>query len=222
MGEVLDYVIYMTYNLHGQWDYGNQWSSPGCPGGNCLRSHVNLTETVNALSMITKAGVPSAKLIVGVSSYGRAFKMTTPNCVGEMCTYAGPTSEATPGECTGTAGYIANGEIQKIIDKGGNVRTYNDGSYSNILVYNDVQWVAYMNDTNKAQRTSLYKTYNLGGTTDWAVDLQGSNGGGAGSSPVCIVGNGEGDFADLCPFPAKQDTAQLMFALVLAEALGRS
>lgn len=171
MSVILDYIIYMTYDLHGQWDYGNKWSDPGCPGGNCLRSHINLTETINALSMITKAGVPSSKVIVGVTSYGRAFEMTTQGCVNEMCTYAGPASQATPGECTGTAGYIANAEIDDIISGGVNVFTYNDDSFSNILVYNSTQWVAYMDDNNKAQRTSLYKSYNLGGITDWAVDL---------------------------------------------------
>tara|TARA_R110002060_G_scaffold65660_1_gene74670 strand:+ start:625 stop:951 length:327 start_codon:yes stop_codon:yes gene_type:complete len=70
MGAALDYIIYMTYDLHGQWDYGNKWTSSGCTTGNCLRSHVNLIETTNALSMITKAGVPSNKVVLGVVSYG--------------------------------------------------------------------------------------------------------------------------------------------------------
>lgn len=170
MGVILDYIVYMTYDLHGQWDYGNQWSDSGCPGGNCLRSHINLTETVNALSMITKAGVPSAKVVVGVTSYGRAFEMTKPGCVDEWCTYTGPASGATPGKCTGTAGYIANAEIDAIIS-GGGVLTYNDNSFSNILVYNSTQWVAYMDDNNKAERTNLYQSYHFGGTSDWAVDL---------------------------------------------------
>lgn len=26
MSKVLDYIIYMTYDLHGQWDYGNKWA----------------------------------------------------------------------------------------------------------------------------------------------------------------------------------------------------
>lgn len=97
MSELLDYIVYMTYDLHGQWDAGNQWSSPGCPTGNCLRSHINRTETLNSLSMITKAGVPSHKILVGVTSYGRSFQ--------------------------------------------------------------------------KNSRTQLYQRYELGGTTDWAVDL---------------------------------------------------
>ncbi|KAJ5751129.1 class v protein [Penicillium manginii] len=75
---VSDYIVLMTYDLHGQWDYDNSFADTGCPAGNCLRSHVNITETMNALSMVTKAGVPSKQLIVGVSSYGRSFGMTTP------------------------------------------------------------------------------------------------------------------------------------------------
>lgn len=55
MAKKLDYIIYMTYNLHGQWDYDNPWTTSSCPDGNCLRSHVNETETKDALSMITKA-----------------------------------------------------------------------------------------------------------------------------------------------------------------------
>lgn len=38
IGKFVDYVVYMTYDLHGQWDAGNAWATPGCPTGNCLRS----------------------------------------------------------------------------------------------------------------------------------------------------------------------------------------
>jgi GH18 family chitinase len=43
MSDTLDYIVYMTYDLHGQWDAGNQYSIDGCPAGNCLRSHGELT-----------------------------------------------------------------------------------------------------------------------------------------------------------------------------------
>jgi GH18 family chitinase len=102
MAEVLDYIVYMTYDLHGQWDAGSQWASEGCPAGNCVRSHVNKTETLQVLSMITKAGVPSNKIFVGESSYGRSFKLAVPGCDGPMCTYTGDRlhSNAAKGKCT--------------------------------------------------------------------------------------------------------------------------
>lgn len=190
MAKVSDYIIYMTYDLHGQWDYSNPWATDGCPAGNCLRSHVNLTETVNSLSMITKAGVPSNKIVVGVTSYGRSFQMTTPGCTGPMCTYTGHLSGATPGLCTGTPSYLAEAEILSILAGTGQVldpsgaldpitsyTSYLDvDSVSNIAVYNDVQWVSYMDFAQKFLRAAFYQSLTMGGTTDWAIDLRGSIG----------------------------------------------
>ncbi|KXX75401.1 Killer toxin subunits alpha/beta [Madurella mycetomatis] len=172
MGEILDYIVFMTYDLHGQWDYESIWASPGCDGGSCLRSHVNLTETLNALSMITKAGVPSNKILVGVSSYGRSFGMATPGCTGPMCKFTGPESGAAKGICTDTAGYIANAEISQIIQTGApGLQQFGDDSDSDILVYGNT-WVAYMSDERKASRTDLYRDLGFGGISDWSVDLQ--------------------------------------------------
>jgi len=173
MAEDLDYIIYMTYDLHGQWDYSNKWSSPGCETGNCLRSHVNETETKDSLSMITKAGAPSNKVVVGVASYGRSFKMAQAGCDSEECTFTGSPREsnAAKGRCTGTGGYISNAEIDEIIQSGKvNKQWKKEGS--NIMVYNDTEWVAYMDDDMKKTRSEFYDSYNFAGTTDWAVDLQ--------------------------------------------------
>ena len=162
----------MTYDLHGQWDYGNAYSDPGCPKGNCLRSDVNSTETHTALSMITKAGVPSNKVVVGVSSYGRSFQMTESGCTGPMCTYTGPNSGATPGRCTQTAGYLAQAEIDEILENDPSAQTfYDDSSESDIMVYNNTQWVSYMSHNTKVARSATYLKWNFLGTVDWAIDL---------------------------------------------------
>jgi Glycosyl hydrolases family 18 len=128
---------------------------------------------MNALSMITKAGVPSNKVVVGVSSYGRSFQMTTPGCYGSQCTFTGPNSGATPGLCTQTAGYISDAEIYQIIANDPLAQMYTaDTAYASILVYNDTQWVSYMSEDAKASRTAQYQTLNMGGTSDWAIDLE--------------------------------------------------
>lgn len=179
MASVVDYFIYMTYDLHGQWDYGSKDASPGCPTGNCLRSHINKTETTTALSMLTKAGVQANQIMVGVSSYGRSFKMADSSCTGVTCKFTGSRnhSEAGAGICTGTPGYIADAELQYLIDAEdwsdeGDVQTWYDSkSDSNMMTWYG-NWVAYMNVSTKDSRTSWIKGLNFGGTTDWAVDLQ--------------------------------------------------
>ncbi|OTB00924.1 glycoside hydrolase family 18 protein [Hypoxylon sp. CI-4A] len=193
MAPVVDYIVFMAYDLHGQWDYGNKWAQSGCESGNCLRSHVNQTEVTLALAMsrfdlsyllsnstiVTKAGVPSNKIMVGESSYGRSFKMADAGCTGADCFFTGTnmTSDAAPGRCTNTGGYISNAEIAEIISQNpDSVNTwYDDDTASDYLVYDDVQWVAYMNYNTKQARRDTWKGLNFLGTIDWAVDLQDFN-----------------------------------------------
>lgn len=172
MAPSVDYIVHMTYDLHGQWDYDNPHTSPGCPTGNCLRSHVNLTETFTSLSMITKAGMPSNKVAVGVTSYGRSFNMAEPGCYDEMCKFTGTPlkSDATPGDCTGEPGYIADAEIAAVAETS---HTWSKTELlSDFLVYDDTQWVAYMSTENKNLRRQIYDSYHMAGSSDWAIDLQ--------------------------------------------------
>ncbi|KAL2868080.1 glycoside hydrolase superfamily [Aspergillus lucknowensis] len=169
----LDYIVYMTYDLHGQWDYGSTLAQDWCDGGNCLRSHVNLTETEYALAMITKAGVPRNIIAVGVASYGRAFGMTEAGCTGPECTFEGPQSAATPGPCTKTPGVLSNAEIEDlIIGNNFNELYYDEASDSEILVYDDTQWVAFMSRGTMARRMERYRDLGFAGTANWAIDLE--------------------------------------------------
>lgn len=120
--------------------------------------------------MITKAGASSYKVIAGVSSYGRAFEMTDSSCYTAECTYVD--DSATPGRCTNTSGYISDAEIKELADGDDATSYFDDDSQTDILVYDSVQWVAYMSSDTKDTRKTLYKQLGLGGTTDWAIDLE--------------------------------------------------
>ncbi|KAM5350668.1 hypothetical protein ACJ41O_007173 [Fusarium nematophilum] len=182
---LVNYMVYMTYDLHGQWDYGNQYIS-GCPNGNCLRSHVNKTETLDSLAMITKAGVDPAKVIVGISSYGRSFRMANSQCTGPACKFTGSfsVSNAEAGVCTNSPGYLANAEIRQIIYDAKNKKAgvtakswYDASSDSDIVTFGTkgkgmTDWVAYMSESTKAKRTAWIKGLNFGGVIEWAVDLE--------------------------------------------------
>ncbi|KAK9415412.1 putative chitinase [Seiridium unicorne] len=177
MAEHVDYIVYMTYDLHGQWDWGNKWAQDGCESGACLQSHVNLTETMLTLAMITKAGVPTYQIAVGISSYGRSFKMAEAGCTGPLCTFtanADNSSQAMPGECTVTPGYISNAEILDILSanvSSGVQSWYDEKTDSNYAVWDDTEWVAYMTDEVKESRKTLWKNQDFAGTVDWAIDL---------------------------------------------------
>ncbi|KAF4765115.1 hypothetical protein HAV15_003946 [Penicillium sp. str.  len=84
-----------------------------CDNRSYLRSYINITETRQSLSLITKAGMDSGKVVIGVSSYGRSFKMADADYDGPLCKFTGGrlNSNADKAECTDTAGYISNTEI---------------------------------------------------------------------------------------------------------------
>ncbi|KAF7560273.1 hypothetical protein G7046_g3877 [Stylonectria norvegica] len=91
------------------------------------------------------------------------------------CTFKGPLSQAAKGECTNTAGYISNAEIGDIISTSdaSTIQKWHDATTdSDYLIYDNTEWVAYMGKDTKASRTAKYKSFNFGGTSDWAIDLQ--------------------------------------------------
>lgn len=102
--------------------------------------------------------------------------MAEAGCYGPDCTYLGSAddSQATPGKCTQSAGYIANAEILAILANSSRVNeNYIDiDSNTNILVYDDTQWVGWMSEGIKNSRKSVYQGLSMGGWTDWATDLQ--------------------------------------------------
>ena len=179
IAKVLNYIVYMTYDRHGQWDYDNPWSNLGCENGNCLWSYVNSTEMDLALAMITKAGVDSGKIVVGVSSYGRSFEMVDPSCTGPPCLFTGRESGATTGECTDTPGYISNTELNDIVGRAGikskradGIKAWHDDdSDSDMMTWGNT-WVAFMTELTLTARHNRYASNNFGGSTNWAIDLK--------------------------------------------------
>ncbi|KAF4450549.1 glycoside hydrolase family 18 protein [Fusarium austroafricanum] len=195
IAEVVDYIVYMTYDLHGQWDYGNPNAFDMCESGKCIRSHV------------TKAGVPNNKIFVGESSYGRSFRMAKDGCWKSMCEFTGSRTEsdANPGRCTKTGGYLAYAEIQEIVLSGKGRAFYDEDSESDIILY-DGDYVSYLDPRSKLERRVIWQDLNFGGSIDWAVDLQ-EFGKSDFNAPPDIPKSGEGciegwdlseDTADLC------------------------
>lgn len=168
MAQVVDYFVFMTYDLHGQWDYGNIWT------GVYLLSHVDTREITSMFALLTHAGVSSSKVIMGVANYGRSFGMQDPGCwkPNGICKFTGPASGAPAGECTSTAGYLGLGEINQIKEKGGRV-SYDSDSDSNIMLWGDRYWVAYTDKDINDRRENKYRDeWNTGGTVEWAIDLK--------------------------------------------------
>lgn len=174
ISEVVDYIVYMTYDLHGQWDYGNPNSFDECASGKCLRSHVNITETTLALAMITKAGVANTKIFIGNAQYGRSFHMANGSCWEPHCEFTGSSkkSEAKPGRCTKERGYISLAEIHELQESGkGNLKSWHDDESGSDIILHDGDYIAYLDTDTSVYRRMWANKWQFAGTADWAIDL---------------------------------------------------
>lgn len=82
--------------------------------------------------------MPNNKIFVGEASYGRSFHMARDGCWGPLCEFTGSRtkSDAKPGRCTKTGGYLAYAEIIEILKRGDGARTFFDAnSNSDIMLY---------------------------------------------------------------------------------------
>ncbi|KAJ3494528.1 hypothetical protein NLG97_g4021 [Lecanicillium saksenae] len=94
---------------------------------------------MNALVMVTKAGVQSNKVIIGMPLYGHSFKMSQEGCWGANCHFEGLSSQAKPGRCTDTRGYVSNFELREIMASASDLQLHatSDGD---IIVYDKTEW----------------------------------------------------------------------------------
>ncbi|KAK8091919.1 hypothetical protein PG997_002280 [Apiospora hydei] len=100
--------------------------------------------------------------------------MADPNCSGPLCAFLGSnaSSQAKPGQCTRTAGYISNAEINSIKEKKPESHTwYDKEADADFIVYDSTEWVSYMTDETKEPHEDRWKSFNFAGTIDWALVL---------------------------------------------------
>ncbi|KAJ3156626.1 hypothetical protein HDU86_003850 [Geranomyces michiganensis] len=201
----LDYIVYMTYDLHGNWDAGIKSLGP------TLNAHTNMTEISSVIVMMQKAGVPSNKIVMGLGFYGRSFLMTDPSChTAGKCTFQDPGSVdpttdnyvnvAAPGPCTDAGGYLAYYEIMGA--KARNMITHyrDEKAMSEIMVYNTNNWIAYDSPDTLHMKIAAAREKCLGGVVVWAIDLDDNVGTLANAITGAGLGQSSIDFAFLDEF----------------------
>lgn len=148
-----------SYDLHGTWDKGNEWT------GAFLNGHTNLTEIDLALDLIWRNDIDPDQIVLGMGFYGRAFTVTSPSCTEPGCTFE---SGGEPGPCSREVGILLNSEIDDLVKKH-NVKPklYKEEAVK-VATWGD-QWVQYDDEETFIMKSEFAQSRCLGGIMVWAI-----------------------------------------------------
>ncbi|KAH8803540.1 chitinase [Xylogone sp. PMI_703] len=162
----VDRFNFLSYDLHGVWDAGNNFLGPN------VHAHTNLTEIEEDLKLLWRNNIDPGKVNLGIGFYGRSFTLADPACNTAGCIF---TAGAPAGPCTQSSGTLSYNEIQDIITTQGVKPVLDVEAAVQTLVYDDGNsWVSFDDATTFAQKIAFANLRCLGGTLVWAVSLDAS------------------------------------------------
>lgn len=161
MEPFVDWFNVMTYDIHGVWDSSNRFTGP------YVRPHTNLTEIDEGLSLLWRAGVSAANVVLGLGFYGRSFTLSDPSCTAPWC---GFTQGGKAGECSAASGILTAAEISRIIEDKGLVAEYDEKAAVKWITWDSDQWVSFDDEETFVAKSTYAQGLGLSGTMVWAID----------------------------------------------------
>ncbi|KAK0152677.1 Acidic mammalian chitinase [Merluccius polli] len=174
LSNVLDFINVMTYDFHGAWDSFTGHNSPLYRGpfdtGEHIYFNVVRIRTLRrpgtdfAIQYWKNQGAAVDKLLLGIATYGRTFRTTTPaNGVG-----APTNGAASAGPYTREAGFWAYYEICTFLQSA-DAHWIDEQMVPYATKGNE--WVGFDNMRSIELKVQYLKKYKLSGAFIWALDL---------------------------------------------------
>ncbi|KAG8361863.1 hypothetical protein FVEN_g217 [Fusarium venenatum] len=155
----VDFFNIMSYDLHGAWDHGKNYTQP------LLNAHSNLTEIDLALDLLWRNNIQSDKVVLGMGFYGRAFSVQSGTCTEPGCLFK---AAGKAGECSREKGILLNSEIVTTLNKY-NVKSQLFKKEAVKIAKWGNQWVSYDDEDTFPLKTEYANSQCLGGVMVWAI-----------------------------------------------------
>ncbi|CAL8319257.1 unnamed protein product [Merluccius merluccius] len=163
LSNVLDFINVMTYDFHGAWDSFTGHNSPLYRGPFDTGEHIYFNVDF-AIQYWKNQGAAVDKLLLGIATYGRTFRTTTPaNGVG-----APTNGAASAGPYTREAGFWAYYEICTFLQSA-DAHWIDEQMVPYATKGNE--WVGFDNMKSIELKVQYLKKYKLSGAYIWALDL---------------------------------------------------
>ncbi|RBA22505.1 hypothetical protein FPRO05_00852 [Fusarium proliferatum] len=157
--KTVDFFNIMSYDLHGAWDQGKNYTQP------FLNAHSNLTEIDLALDLLWRNNIQSDKVVLGMGFYGRAFSVQTGTCTKPGCLFK---AAGKAGDCSREKGILLNSEIVTTIKKYNIKPEFFKEEAVKVAKWGN-QWVSYDDEDTFKLKTDYAKSRCLGGVMVWAI-----------------------------------------------------
>ncbi|XP_078403911.1 acidic mammalian chitinase-like [Cetorhinus maximus] len=159
----LDFINLVSYGFHGAWNQFTGHISPLYRGTADKGAYANSNVDFAAKHWI-RNGLPTNKMVIGFSTFGKTFKLKTSNeSVGATAKGPGP-----PGNYTKEAGFLSYYEICDFL-KGAKSKFLKDQMVS-YAIKKDV-WLGYDNLDSYEAKIQWLKKNKYGGAFVWTIDL---------------------------------------------------
>ncbi|KAI0212770.1 Acidic mammalian chitinase [Lamellibrachia satsuma] len=163
---VLDFFNVMTYDFHGGWETFTGHNSPLYPRA-AETGDQQLLNMAWALNYYVSLGAPREKLVVGMATYGRAFK-TIDNTQHDLGASTAGTAPA--GQYTRENGFLSYYEICGFLADPDATRVY-QSEHRVPYAYKGVTWVGYDDIVSLTEKVQWMKANGFGGWMVWSLDL---------------------------------------------------
>ncbi|XP_045241239.2 oviduct-specific glycoprotein isoform X1 [Macaca fascicularis] len=175
LGRLLDFINVLSYDLHGSWEKFTGHNSP------LFSLPEDPKSSAYAMNYWRKLGAPSEKLIMGIPTYGRTFRLLKASNNGLQATAIGP---ASPGKYTKQAGFLAYFEICSFV--WGAKKHWIDYQYVP-YANKGKEWVGYDDAISFSYKAWFIRREHFGGAMVWTLDMDDVRGTFCGTGPFPLV-----------------------------------
>ncbi|MDP9108007.1 MAG: glycoside hydrolase family 18 protein, partial [Pseudomonadota bacterium] len=161
--QYMDWVNLMSYDFHGAWEattnfHAGLFHDPADPATGAAAKY----NTNDAVQALVSAGMPRAKINLGIPFYGRGWKGVAPGPQGNGL------YQASSGAAQGT--YEAGIEDYKVLVNMAGVRKIHPVTKQLYLFTASGDWWSYDDPTVIATKVQYIKDQGLGGAFSWELD----------------------------------------------------
>ncbi|XP_004641792.1 oviduct-specific glycoprotein [Octodon degus] len=175
LGRLLDFINILSYDLHGSWEKFTGHNSP------LFSLPDDPKSSAYAMKYWQRLGAPSEKLMMGLPTYGRTFRLRKASKNGLQAAAMGP---ASPGKYTKQAGFLAYYEVCSFVQR---ARKHWIDYQCVPYAFKGKEWVGYDDAVSFNHKAMFVKREHFGGAMVWTLDMDDVRGTFCGTGPFPLV-----------------------------------